>query len=139
MTFFAGNSRVLSLQVVARQTVIVLILRGFPVHQIEIFAVMLQVAADAIFSVRIPHLDLEVIAMLTGEPSGDFLVAIQALESWSAGAELVAARALGGSGQTLMGFRKRAGRDLRAGKRAGQDGKNETGQAETGSPQNHIR
>ena len=112
MTFLASNARVLSLQLVARQPVIKLFLRSLPMDQVEVLAVVFQVATDAVFTIGIPHLKLGVIAVLCFQPFRYFFMAIQALESRRAGAELVAGYALGGSGQTLMGFRKRAGGDL---------------------------
>ena len=112
VTFLASNARVLSLQLVARHTVIKLFLRSLPMDQVEILAVVFQVATDAVFAIGIPHLKLGVIAVLCFQPFRYFFMAIQALESRRAGAELVAGYALGGSGQTLMGFRKRAGGDL---------------------------
>jgi hypothetical protein len=59
---------------------------------------MFEVAADAIFPVRIPHLKLGVISVIRGEPLGDFFMTIQAFESRSAGSELMTAGALCGSG-----------------------------------------
>lgn len=70
-------------------------------------------AANAVLPVWIAHLNLEVIPVLAAEPSGDFLVAIQALKRGRAGAELVATRALRGSGKRLVRLRKWPGRDLR--------------------------
>ena len=112
MTFLASNARMLSLQLVARQPVIKLFLRRLPMDQVEVLTVVFKMATDAVFTIGIPHLKLGVIAVFCFQPFRYFFMAIQALESRRAGAELVAARALGGSGQTLMGFGKRAGGDL---------------------------
>ena len=79
----------------------------------KVLAIVLEVATNAIFAVGIAHLNLKVIAVLCGEPPRDFLVAIQAFESGSAGAKLMAACALGGAGQGLVSFGKRPWRDLR--------------------------
>src|SRR6267378_4495587 len=114
VTFLASNARMLSFQLVARQPVIKLFLRRLPMDQVEVLAVVFQVATDAVFTIGIPHLKLSVIAVLCFQPFRYLFMAIQALESRRAGTELVAAGALGGSGQTLMGFGKRAGGDLRA-------------------------
>jgi len=79
----------------------------------EVLAVMVQVAANAVFAVGISHLQLKVITVLGGKPPGDFLVAIETLESGSAGAKYVAVRALRGSGKGLVSLCKRSRRDLR--------------------------
>ena len=76
------------------------------------FAVVFQVAADAVFSCGILHLHLEVIAVLCGEILCDFLVAIETFESRSAGAERVAGIALGSAGKGRVSLGKRAGRNL---------------------------
>jgi hypothetical protein len=104
VAFFASDARMFAFQVVACQPMVKLLLRSVPVDQIEILAVVLQMAANAVLPVCIAHLNLEVIPVFAAEPSRDFLVAIQALEGWRIGAELVAARALRGSGKRLMRF-----------------------------------
>jgi hypothetical protein len=96
VAFFACNAGVLALQFVARQPVIELFLRWLPVNQAEVFTVMIQVAAHTISAVGVGHLQLKVIAVLGRQPLGNFLVAIQALESGRTGPELVATRALRG-------------------------------------------
>ena len=63
----------------------------------EIYAVVIEVAADTIFAIGILHLDLGVISVLRGQSLSHFFMAIQAFESRCAGAELVAAGALYGS------------------------------------------
>jgi hypothetical protein len=75
-----------------------LFLRRLPVDQVEVFSVVFEVAADAIFPVRIPHLKLGMISVIRGEPLGHFFMTIQAFESRRAGAELMTAGALRGSG-----------------------------------------
>lgn len=97
VTFFAGDPGVLAFQLVPRQTVVELLLGGLPVDQAELFAVMIQVATNTISPVGVGHLELEVITVLGRQSLGDFLVAIQALESGRAGPELVATRALRGA------------------------------------------
>lgn len=87
MTFLAGNSRVLAFQLVAGLLVIKLFLGRFPVNQVEIFAVVFEVAANAILSVWIAHLNLVVIPVLGREASRDFLMAIQAFEGGNIRAE----------------------------------------------------
>jgi hypothetical protein len=78
--------------------VIKLFLRRLPVGQVEILAVVFQVAAHALFPIRIPHLNLRVIPVFRSEPLGHFFMTIETLEGWSAGAELMTARALRGPG-----------------------------------------
>ena len=112
MALLAGNAGVLAFQFVARQPVIELLLGGLPMDQAEVFSVMIQMATNTISSIGVGHLELEVITVLGREPLGDFLVAIQALESRNARPKLMAARALRGSRQRLMSFGERAGRDL---------------------------
>jgi hypothetical protein len=81
-----------------------LLLRRLPVNQVELLAVVLQMAANAVLSVRIAHLNLEVIPVLAVEPPGDFLVAIQALKGGRVGAELMATRTLRCPGKRLVRF-----------------------------------
>ena len=64
---------------------------------VEILAVVFQVAANAVLAGGIVHLELEVVAVFCGERLGDFFVAIEAFEGGSAGAELVAGIALRGA------------------------------------------
>lgn len=104
VTFLAGNTRMLCLQVVARQPVIKLFLRRLPVNQIEVLAVVFQVAADAVFAVGISHLKLRVIAVVRFQTSRYFFMAIQAFESRRVSAELMAARALRRSREGLVRF-----------------------------------
>lgn len=112
VAFLASNSGVFPFQLVTGHLVIKLFLRRLPVNQIEIFAVVLKVAANAVFAIGIAHLNLEVVAVLGGKAPGDFLVAIHALKGRSVGAELMAARALRRSCQRLVGFGKWPRRDL---------------------------
>ena len=82
MTFFALQVGVLALQLVTSQSVIEFFFGRFPVDQVEILAVVLQMAPNAIFAVRIFHLHLGVISMLIGEGFGNFChrVGITALQ-----------------------------------------------------------
>jgi hypothetical protein len=74
------------------------------VNQVEGFAVVLQVAVDAILPIRILHLYAEVVAMLVGQILGNFLVAIQALERGSASAENMTGTALRCSSERRVCF-----------------------------------
>lgn len=114
VAFLASDAGMLAFQVVARQSMVELLLSRLPMDQVEVLAVVLQMAANAVFPVRIAHLNLEVIAVLAVEPSGDFLMAVQALEGGRAGAELVATHALRSSGKRLVRLREWTRRDLRS-------------------------
>jgi len=59
---------VFSLQVVSRQAVVELLLRGFPVNQIEVLAVVFQVAADAVFALGIRHAQARMVTVILIEP-----------------------------------------------------------------------
>ena len=98
MTFLAGQPRVLPFQVVTRQAVVKLLLRPLPMQKIKVFAVMLEMATNAILAIGISHLNLSVIAMLRRQPLCHFLMTIETPESGRAGSELMAARTLCGSG-----------------------------------------
>jgi succinate dehydrogenase/fumarate reductase cytochrome b subunit len=89
---------VLPFQAVSRQTVVELLLRLLPVHQIEVFAIVFKMAAHTILAIWVLHLDFGVISVLRGEPLCNFLVTIEAFEGWSAAAKLMAARTLRSSG-----------------------------------------
>ncbi len=109
VAFLAREASMLSFQVVASQAMIKLFLQRLPVDQIEVFAVMLQMAADTVLAIGVFHMDLVMIAMLGRQPLRDFFVALQALEGGRAGPELVAACALGRSRQRLVCLGERAG------------------------------
>lgn len=73
---------------------------------------MFEMAAHAIPAVWILHAELCVVAPVRGQAAGDFLMAFKALKGWGAGPELVATAALRGTVERLVGFGKRAGRNL---------------------------
>ncbi|HUE54913.1 MAG TPA: hypothetical protein VMO76_03715 [Candidatus Udaeobacter sp.] len=114
VALFAGDPSVLSFQLVAGLAMIKLFLRRLPVDQAKVFSVVIQMTANAILAIGVGYLKLIVIAVLGRKPLGDFLVALEALESGRAGAKLVAAIALRSSAQRLMRFGKGTGGDLRA-------------------------
>ena len=97
VAFFAGHGAVLALQRITGQTVIEFWRRRFPVDDIEIFAVMFEVASNAVLAGGILHSELKMVAVFCGERLGNFFVAIETLEGGSAGAELVAGIALRGA------------------------------------------
>jgi len=113
MAFFAGDARVFPFQVVSRQPVVKLFLRRFPMQEIEVCPVMLEMAPHAVLTIGVRHLNLGVIPMLGSEPLCHFLMTIETLKGRRAGTKLVAARALCGSRQGLMSFGKGTGRNLR--------------------------
>lgn len=113
VTFLARKPGMFSHQVVARQAMIELFFRRLPMNQLEVRAVVFQVAAHAVFAIRIRHRKARVIPVLRGEGLSDLLVAIQAFEGRRAGAKFVATRALRCARKALVSFRKRPGRELR--------------------------
>lgn len=62
--------------------------------EIKIFAIMLQVAPDAVLTVWILHSKSRVVAVLVGKALRNFFVAIQAFKRRGARSELMATRAL---------------------------------------------
>ena len=79
---------------IPRLFVVKLFFRWLPMDQIEIFAIVFQVAPHAIFPIGIQHTEPRVVTVLAVEPAGNFFVAIQALKCRRARAELMATRAL---------------------------------------------
>ncbi len=71
-----------------------LLLRWFPVNQAEIFAVVLEMAADTVLTIRIRHLYLRVIPALRRKSLSDFFMAVETLKRRSAGPKLVTTRTL---------------------------------------------
>jgi len=90
-----------------------ILLRRFPVKEVEIFAVVLEVTAYTIFAIGILHLQTEVVAVLVGERVGNFFVAIETFERGSACTKNVAGVALSGAGKRRMRFAEWAGGNLR--------------------------
>lgn len=95
VTFFARDAGVFPIQVIARHTVIELLLGRLPMNEIEILSVVFQVAVDAVLPVGITHLHSRVVAVVAGDCLGNFFMAVEALERRDACAELVATGALG--------------------------------------------
>jgi hypothetical protein len=69
-------------------------LRRLPVDQIEVLAVVLQMAANAVFAVWVFHPQSRMVTAIRREALRYLLVTIEALECWRACAKLVAACAL---------------------------------------------
>jgi len=109
VALLASSLRVFSFEVVTGEPMIKLFLGRFPVEEIEILAVVLEVTPNAIFPVRIAHLYLVVVSVLGRETACNFLVAFQTFERRRAGSELMAARALGGAAERFMGLRQWTG------------------------------
>lgn len=95
MTLPAFDLSVLSVQGISGQLMIELLDGNLPVDETEIGPVVLQVAAHAIFALRILHLETCVVAVFFGEGFSDFLMAIETLKRGSFRAKLMAGRALG--------------------------------------------
>ena len=112
MALFTRQGSVLAFQFKASEFVIELLQTRLPANQLEGFAVVVEVATDAVFSIGIAHLHLEMVAVLRGKVLRDFLVAIEALKGGRAGAEDVAGIALAGSGERRVSLSERAGRNL---------------------------
>jgi len=115
VALFAWNRGMLAFELITGETVVELLFRRLPVDDVEIFAVVFEVAANTILAVRIFHLNLGMIAVLTGEGLGDFLVAVEAFKCGNASAKDVTGVALRGARKGGVGFRKRARRNLRGG------------------------
>ena len=105
VAFLALQIGVLTFELVARQSVVEFLLGWFPADQVEIFAVVLEVAAHTILAVGVLHLHLCVIAVLVGECFGNFLMTIKTFVGGSARAKLVTGVALRGAAQRGMSFR----------------------------------
>ena len=102
MTLPAFDLSVLSLQWISGQLMIELLDGNVPVDETEIGPVVLEVAAYAIFALRVLYLQTCVIPVLFRERFSNFFVAIETLKCGSFCAKLVAACALGCTGQLLM-------------------------------------
>jgi len=77
--------------------VVELFLRWLPMQKIKVLAVVLKMAAHTVLAIRILHLKLGVVPMVRRQALGHFLMTIETLKGRSAGAKLMAARALRGS------------------------------------------
>ena len=69
--------------------------RWFPVNEAEILTVVLQVAPNTVFPVRIPHLKPRMIPLGSGKCLRHLLVTFEAFKGWRAGPERMAGGALG--------------------------------------------
>lgn len=119
VTLFASHTGVLAFQLVPRQPVIEFFLGRFPVDQVKLLAVVFQVAAHAIFAIRIVHLHVGVVTVLVGKSLGDFLVAIQTFVCGGAGSELVATVALRGTAERGVRLGEGTWGNLREGRKRG--------------------
>lgn len=81
-------------------------------NEAEIFPVVLEVAAHAIFAVGILHLQAKVVTVFASEGLGNFFVAMEAFESRSACAKNVAGVALRGAGKSRVRFGQWTGGNL---------------------------
>lgn len=135
MALLASQAGMFAFQAIARKAVVKLCLRRLPMNEMEIFAIVFQMAAHAFLAVRISHLNLGVITMLGLKPLGNLFMAIQALEGRRAGAELMATSAFRRAAQRLVSFRERTRGDLRASRRAKVPHPEKARQKDGGGPQ----
>lgn len=112
MALLASDGRMLFHERVSGLAMIELLERRLPVNEGKIFAIVLEVAPDAIPAVGILHSQKGVIALMRSQTVRNFLVAFEALKSGRAGSKLMAGVALGRATQGLVCFRERPGRNL---------------------------
>jgi len=115
VAFFAGDRGVLIDERIAGLPVVELFERRLPMNEVEVLAIMFQVAANAIPAVGVLHPELGVKALIHRKPLGNFLMAFEAFESRRAGSELVAGVALRSPIESSVCFREGARRDLGTG------------------------
>lgn len=84
-------------------------------NQVELFAIVFQVAVHAIFAIGIAHLHVGVVAVLIGKGLSDLFVAIETFIGRSAGAEHVTTIALRGAAERFVGFGEGPWGNLRMG------------------------
>jgi len=120
MALFTRNAGVFAFQNVSRELVVELLLRRLPVNQVEVFAIVIQVAPHTVFAVGVRHSEARVIAVVQRQSLRYFFVALEALKSRRVGSELMATRALCGPTQRLVSIRKWARRNLCASKCRGE-------------------
>ena len=106
MALFASNAGVLSLEQITGEAVIELLYGRFPMNDRKIHPIMFEVASDAVFAIQILHLEQRMISPVLGEQAGNFLVTVETLEGWRAGAELMATRTLSRTAERLVSFGK---------------------------------
>lgn len=94
VAFLAKNTGVFSLQLITSELMIEFFLRGFPMDEIEILAVVLQVAVYAIPSAGIGHLHPAVVTVMVGKVFGNFFVAVYTSKRGDARSKLMTACAL---------------------------------------------
>ena len=111
-----------------------LLLRWVPMHESEVYAVVLQVAAHAIPAVGILHAQLCVKSPAHRQALGDLLVAIETLKGRRAGAKLVTGGALCPAFHGLMCFGKRPRRHLGVSGARDEQQACDRGQQETSEP-----
>jgi len=104
VALFANEIGVLAFEFVAREFVVKFLQRRLPANQVEIFAVVFQVAAHAVFSIGIAHLHFKVVSVLRGKILRNFLVAIDALERGRASSEGMAGSALRSAAERRVGL-----------------------------------
>ena len=100
LTFHLG---VFAIQRIPGKFVVKLFDRNFPVDQVEIHSVVLEMAVHTILTLWILHLQSGVITMFFRKGLGDFFMALQALEGGRFCPKFVTTRALRCTRKALMG------------------------------------
>jgi len=109
VAFFTFDAGMFAFQGITGQAMIELFLGWLPVNQREILAVVVQMAANALFAVGILHLEPRMVSAVFRKQTRDFFMTFQTFERRCAGTELMAAGALARATQRLMGLGKRTG------------------------------
>jgi hypothetical protein len=104
VALLAVHAGVFAIQWIPGEFVVELFDRNIPVNQMKVNSVVLQMAVHAILALRILHLEAGVITMFFRKRPGDFLMAIEALESRGFASELVTGCALRGTRKALVGI-----------------------------------
>jgi hypothetical protein len=99
---------------IAGGTMVEVLFRWLPVNEVEVLSVVFQVAAHAIFALRILHLKAEVKAVFVRQGFRDFLMAIEAFKCGSTRTEDVAGITLRCAVERGMCLGERAGGNLSA-------------------------
>ena len=94
MALLTFDTGMFALQGITGQAMIELFFRGLPVNKREILAVMVQMAANALFAVGILHLKPRMVPAVFRKQTRDFLMTLETFERGCARTKLMAAVAL---------------------------------------------
>jgi hypothetical protein len=103
VALLAVHLGVFAIQWIPGEFVVKLFDRNIPVNQMKVNSVVLKVAVHTIFALRILHLQSGMKTMFFRKRLGNFLMAIQALESRGFGSKLMAGSALRCTRKALVG------------------------------------